>query len=168
MEAEPATQSNASKLEAILSALSATDRSLVEARFTEMMAAVDDANAAKLSAEQSLGNLKALKETDKTLMKQHFDQLASLLPEKIREQFLVNTDMRNILEKAEPEVFHNVNQLIKCASAGFMAMSSDAPQQAAKRSRVEPTAVVEEEHAPEPAPPQASILARALADTFAN
>lgn len=167
MEAETVTVPAVSRLEAALNALSAADRGLVEARFTEMMGAVDDANQAKTEAEKTLSHLKALKETDKKLMAQHFDTLAGLLPEDIRSQFLVNSDMRGILETAEPEVFHNVSQLIKCASAGMLAATSghQAGASAAKRVRVEPAvAEVAEEAVPVVS---GSVLSRALADTFA-
>lgn len=167
MEAEPVPV--VSKLEAALQALSAADRGLVEARFTEMMSAVDDANQAKADAEKTLAHLKALKDTDKKLMQQHFDTLAGLLPEDIRNQFLVNNDMRGILETAEPEVFHNVNQLIKCASAGMLAAASGGGRAVAKRARVEsaPEPETASEPEPEAVSESGSILSRALADTFA-
>ena len=155
------------KLEAALQALSAADRGLVEARLTEMMGAVDDANQAKSEAETTLEHLKKLKDTDKKLMQQHFDTLAGLLPEEIRSQFLVNSDMRGILETAEPEVFHNVSQLIKCASAGMLAAAaSGGGRSGAKRARVEPAAEAEPEPVASVGGPS-SVLSRALADTFA-
>ena len=177
METEPVAAP--SKLELALQALSASDRGLVEARFTEMMSAVDDATQAKSEAEKSLAHLKALKETDKKLMAQHFDTLAGLLPDDIRKQFLVNSDMRGILETAEPEVFHNIGQLIKCASAGMMAASASASASAsagAKRARVEPvvpSSEMDAEAASEPAGGVSalaggSVLSRALANTFSS
>jgi len=166
MEAETAKPvATVSALEAILNGLSAADRGLVEARFTEMLSAVDDANAARTSAEKEFNRLKELKETDKRLMHQHFDSLVELLPEDIRKQFLVNKDMVDVLDRADPEVFHNVNNLIKCASAGMLA-ASQAGGRVLKRARSEEpaAAVVAEDVAMSSG--NESALQRALADTF--
>lgn len=174
MEAEPKKSAPVvSQLEAILNGLSAADRGLVEARFTEMLAAVDDANAARTTAEKEFNRLKELKETDKRLMHQHFDSLVELLPEDIRKQFLVNKDMVDVLDRADPEVFHNVNNLIKCASAGMLAAAaSSGGERVSKRARSEEPVCASKDADVEMAVSSAlvsggeSALQRALADTF--
>ncbi len=163
METSPAT----SKLEAILSALSDADRGLVEARFTEMMGAVDDATQAKKEAEKTLEHLRALKETDKKLLKQHFDTLTGLLSPELKEQFLVNSDMHGILSTAEPDVVHNVSNLIKCASASMMSLASESSGPSSKRSRVEVEETVSEAvPVSSSSSSGGSVLSRALANTF--
>ena len=161
--AEPTDQS---RLEAVLAALPESDRTLVQARFTEMMARVDDACAAETSAKTRLEQLVAIKDTDKKMFEEQFSHLLSFLPADLQKSYAVTGETCKVLRDAAPEVLHHVGQVVKCASAHFAASAERAPR-ASKRSRVEPPAeeVVSEVVAVNP---RASLtpLQRALADTF--
>jgi len=148
-----------SQLETILSKLSADDRVLVEARFSEMMSSADDATLAQKQTLSRLNKLIEIKEVDKKMFATHFDYLLSQMPTDVQAKYAVNTDTRAVLTDAPAEVLHHVSQLIKCASASMASTARHTPEDAApspaKRARITP--------APEPT---GSVLGRALADTF--
>lgn len=156
-----------SRLEAVLASLPESDRTLVQARFTEMMARVDDACAAETRAKTRLDQLVAIKETDKKMFEEQFSHLMSFLPAELQKSYAVTGETCKVLRDSAPEVLHHVGQVVKCASAHLAARSVVAdrePARASKRTRSE-----EPEASVSTVPVSTSKmtpLQRALADTF--
>jgi len=163
MSSSPAV--DASRLEAVIASLAPADATLVQARFSEMMARVDDACAAETSAKSRLEQLVAIKETDKKMFEEQFSHLLSFLPTDLQRSYAVTGQTCEVLRDASPEVLHHVGQVVKCASAHLAASRNASQAPAAKRSRVE-----EVTDAVVATPPnersKLSPLQRALANTF--
>lgn len=152
-----------SQLEKIIGALPEAERTLVMARFTEMMGKVDDARAASAESQKRLDAMAEIKETDKRMFTEQFKYLMDMLPD--ASKYAVTPDTCRVLQEAAPEVLHHVGQLVKCASARLAeANAPPVDYGRAKRARSEADAV------PAAAPPSASSemtpLQRALANTF--
>lgn len=152
-----------SQLEKIIGALPDAERSLVMARFTEMMGKVDDARAVSAKSQKRLAAMTEIKETDKRMFTEQFKYLMDMLPD--ASKYAVTPDTCRVLQDAAPEVVHHVGQLLKCASARLAETSATPTEFAgAKRARSEPEVV------PAAVPPSASSemtpLQRALANTF--
>lgn len=166
METTPAGAAapTASQLEQIIGSLPEAERTLVMARFTEMMGKVDDARAASAESQKRLAAMTEIKETDKRMFTEQFKYLMDMLPD--ASKYAVTPDTCRVLQEAAPEVLHHVGQLVKCASARLAETNAPpADNGRAKRARSEAGAV------PAAAvPPSASAamtpLQRALANTF--
>tara|TARA_B110000902_G_scaffold267177_1_gene358832 strand:- start:88513 stop:89727 length:1215 start_codon:yes stop_codon:yes gene_type:complete len=163
METTGAAAPTASQLEQIIGSLPETERTLVMARFTEMMGKVDDARAASAASKKRLSAMTEIKETDKRMFTEQFKYLIDMLPD--ASKYAVTPDTCRVLQDATPEVVHHVGQLLKCASARLAETTVDyGAGRSMKRVRSETTP-------PDAAvPPSASAeltpLQRALANTF--
>jgi hypothetical protein len=152
-----------SRIAAILGQLTAADRGLIEARFTEMMSSVDDAESGKKDALDRLDMMSKIKATDVNLFTTHFDELLAQLPPETLAKYSLNSDMKKVIAAgANSEVLHHVGQLIRCASATLVSKTPATVERgeagSSKRMRVsEPEADV---------PVAGSALSRALANTF--
>mgnify|MGYP001499860615 CR=1 FL=1 len=162
------TEETPSRLEAVIASLSEADRTLVQARFSEMMAKVDDAAAGEASAKKRLEQLVAIKETDKKMFEEQFQHLLSFLPENLQRSYALTGETCKVLRDASPEVLHHVGQVVKCASAHFASRAvSEAPSEPRnKRSRVEEAVATSVTTPVSSSSTPLTPLQRALADTF--
>ena len=145
---------------------------LIQARFTKMMEAVDEARSTQAEAQSKMESLKKMTEVDQTLMKSHLDHWRSVMGSELDAYGLAvgangNDMAMEMLTKADPGVQHTVSNIIKCASA-HMAKHAAAPQAQSTKRKAE----VLDEPKPEPqaAAPEpvweGSVLERALAAQF--
>jgi len=168
-QADPASAPAVSRLSALLAKLEPAERSLIEARFTEIASAAEDAKLKQKATQEKLDKLIEIKDTDKKMFAEHFDYLLSQMPEEIQAKYAVNSSTREVLTESPPEVLHHVNQLIRCASASMVsAPAAPSSQPPLKRARSDPVVEQANEQVSEASPvaPSSTLLGRALADTF--
>jgi len=179
---ETSTAPAKTPLEQILDGLQPEERKLVEARFTQMMEAVDKARSEKSVAEEKMATLQKMTEVDQKLMKTHLDQWRSAIQGMEGMEAQLQTyglavsesgqDVAlDVLKEAPRMIQNTVSNIIKCASASMMANRAAPPRTPAmKRKAVEMSAP--EEAAPasagmdEDAMPACSALERAMAAQF--
>ena len=168
--------SSKTPLQLILDGLGPDDRKLVEARFTEMMTAVDSARSEKETAIEKMTTLQKMTEVDRTLMQTHLDQWRAAVKDmegsdsNLQAYGLAvgdnGVDMAmEMLQKADSGVQHTVSNIIKCASAHMMNQRRSVPSTpSAKRKAADMMQPVAEVH--EEAAPACTALERAMAAQF--
>ena len=153
-----------SALETVLSQLSDIDRTLVQARLTEMVGKVDDARLSERHALGRLEKMAAIKDTDKRMFDEQWKYLMGMLKEEAP-RYAVTAETAEVLKSAPAEVLHHVGQLVKCASASIAAARHPGTaERSVKRQRLLPDPDVGSAAAA-PAS-ELTPLGRALASTF--
>lgn len=140
METQNTETVGASKtpLETILDGLPNESRLLIQARFTQMMEAVDNARAEKATAEEKMSVLQKMSDVDRKMMQTHLDQFRQAIQktEGMEAQLnayglSVSSDGQDcamdMLKEADGPIMHTVTNLLKCASASMMAKNSFVP-----------------------------------------
>jgi hypothetical protein len=160
-----------SPLETVLATLSDVDRTLVQARLTEMVSKVDDARLGERSALGRLEKMSEIKETDKRMFDEQWKYLMDMLKEEAP-RYAVTGETAEVLKNAPAEILHHVGQLVKCASASLAAARHSSPaNRSAKRQRIDAEPPIEAAGGPaadaaEAVSQHLTPLGRALASTF--
>ena len=183
MNAESATP--LTPLQVALNSLSSDERTLVEARMSTMMEAVDKARADQTAATAKFDEMMKTSKVDEKLLEQHLNYLYSFLSEEDKKLYCVGNigadksdPTFDALKSAPPGVVHTMSNLIKCASAKMAASTQVNRQQrnatsanmssAVQNKRKADTSAQELQEAPEVVAVEdgTTVLERALAAQF--
>lgn len=122
MEAE--TKTAPSPLQVALNSLSDEQRTLIEARMTTMMTAVDEARKKEQEAASKYEGILKTSQVDEKLLQQHLEYMYSFLSEEDKALYCVGNVGKgepdptfDALKAAPASVVHTMSNLIKCASA---------------------------------------------------
>ena len=136
MEAQQQPQKVASPLEALMASLSPENRTLIEARMTDMVNEVDKARENEKLAIAAKEKLEKVTNVDRTLMKQQLDYLLGLFSNEDKELYQVGNDsMFEALKDCPPGALQSMANLIKCASANLARAKSSVAESRTTQKR---------------------------------
>ena len=125
-----------SAIEQILEALKPDEKALVEARFKQMIDAVDQARANEKDTKDKLENLTKITDADKLMLQEQLQHLFDQLDPKAKEIYSIGTKATwDVLKEAPPAVMQTMQNVIKCASHHMAMQRSQVTVTAASKKR---------------------------------